>query len=214
MRTGEWLCAVSSCCVLLAILTCASADAQPADPDPVRAHAIASLEGGLPPLETVPVASVPRINAAALAADALQTRRGTGPLRVASVARTNISAFRAQGVVDESQVGDGDPQLTWRLRVAAPGAASIGLGFTRYQMPRGGGSSSLPRTTRMSSGPSRMRTMRTTGSSGSRVYRERRLSSRSPSRRTSWRTSRWRSAPSKGASWIPRTMPCLIVRLT
>ena len=134
MRTGEWLCTVSSCCVLL---TCASAAAQPAGPDPVRAHDIASLEGGLPPLETVPVASVPGINAAALSADALQTR-GTGPLRVASVVRTNISAFRSRGVVDESQVGDGDPQLTWRLRVAAAGATSIGVGFTRYQMPPGG----------------------------------------------------------------------------
>ena len=41
-------------------------------------------------------------------------------------------------MVDESQVGDGDPQLTWRLRVAAAGATSIGVGFTRYQMPPGG----------------------------------------------------------------------------
>ena len=136
MRTGEWLCTVSSCCVML---TCATAAAQPAGPHPVRAHDIASLEGGLPPLETVPVASVPGINAATLATDARgQTRRGTGPLRVASVVRTNISAFRAQGVVDESQVGDADPQLTWRLRVAAPGATSIGVGFTRYHMPPGG----------------------------------------------------------------------------
>ena len=138
MRTGEWLCTVSGCCVILTILTCASAAAQPAGPDPVRALDIASLEGGLPPLETVPVASVPSISAAELAADALQTRRGTGPLRVASVVRTNISAFRAQGVTDESQVGDGDPQLTWRLRFVAPGATSIGVGFTRYHMPPGG----------------------------------------------------------------------------
>ena len=135
MRTREWLCIVGSCCLLL---ICTSAAAQPAGPHPLRAHDIASLEGGLPPLETVPVASVPGINAAALAADALRTRRGTGPLRVASVVRTNISAFRAQGVVDESQVGDAARQLTWRLRVAAPGATSIGVGFTRYQMPPGG----------------------------------------------------------------------------
>ena len=134
MKTGTWFCTAAGCCL---ILTCASAAAQPAGPDPVRAHDIASLEDGLPPLVTVPVVTVPSIDSAALAADARETR-GSGPLRVASVVRTNISAFRSQGVVDESQVDDGDPRLTWRLRVAAPGATSIGVGFTRYQMPPGG----------------------------------------------------------------------------
>ena len=137
MRTGEWLCTVSGCCVILTILTCASAIAQPAGPDPVRAHDIASLEGGLPPLETVPFAPVPAINAATLAGEALGAR-GEGPLAVASVHRTNISAFRAPGIVDESQADDDDRRLTWRLRFSAAGATSIGVGFTRYQMPPGG----------------------------------------------------------------------------
>ena len=135
MRIASWSRVIGSCVI---ILQSVSAAAQPEGPEPVRALGLASLDGGLRALEFVPVVGVPRIDAAALAADALEDR-DFGPLIVASVFRTNVAVFSdGWGVVEESQATDDDQLLTWRLRIAAAGARSVGLGFTRYHMPPGG----------------------------------------------------------------------------
>lgn len=135
MRFGTCLRLVLTCCV---VLQCASATAQPGAPEPVRAYGLASLDGGLSPLESVPVLPVPGINAAALAAAALEGPT-FGPLPVASVFRTTIVTFSdAWGLVEEWLDTDGARMLTWRLRIAPAGATSVGLGFTRYYMPPGG----------------------------------------------------------------------------
>ena len=93
--------------------------------------ASASLARDLPPLSEVALLAVPGVGA--VEAQANVESRGE-PLRFAS--RYAVSAIPS---ASGSWVrASGDAASVWRLRVSAPGAVSLNLGFDRYRMPAGG----------------------------------------------------------------------------
>lgn len=89
--------------------------------------------GSVSGLETVEQVVLPKVDLEAVA------RQDETLVRLGHVPRF---AFAQRTRIDPASHGQwerqGDGVLLWRLRLTSPGALSLGLGFTRYQMPTGG----------------------------------------------------------------------------
>jgi lysyl endopeptidase len=85
------------------------------------------------PLDQVPVVTMPAVDVEALMAeDVVRYEQGLPP-RFAQPIPVQITP--AGYGIWETQT---DGTRLWRLRISSPGAVSLNLGFTRYQMPLGG----------------------------------------------------------------------------
>jgi hypothetical protein len=80
----------------------------------------------------VPTTVMPAIDVEALLAEDAQ--RGPFPLKYGEVIETDVGIDSA-GVWEEVPA---DGSLVWRARIAAPGAFSLGIVFTEYDIPAGG----------------------------------------------------------------------------
>ncbi len=93
----------------------------------------AALTHPLRPLAEVPRHAAPAPDLAALAAEDAQRERDGLPPRFALPSATSLTP-EADGAWEPL-----DAQwLVWRLRIGAPGAVSLNLGFTRFRLPKGG----------------------------------------------------------------------------
>ncbi len=93
----------------------------------------AALTHTLRPLAEVPRHEAPTPDLPALAADDARRERDGLPPRFAVPSATALTPDNA-GVWEPL---DAQRQL-WRLRIAAPGAVSLNLGFTQFRLPKGG----------------------------------------------------------------------------
>ncbi len=121
--------------VLLALLALSVISAAaPALAAPASIDALpAALTHTLRPLSGVPRHEAPTPDLPALAADDARRERDGLPPRFAVPSATALTPDNA-GVWEPL---DAQHQL-WRLRIAAPGAVSLNLGFTQFRLPRGG----------------------------------------------------------------------------
>jgi hypothetical protein len=121
--------------VLLALLALSVISA--AAPAPAASASIdalpAALTHTLRPLTEVPRHEAPTPDLPALAADDARRERDGLPPRFALPSAVTLTPDNA-GAWEPL---DAQRQL-WRLRIAAPGAVSLNLGFTQFRLPRGG----------------------------------------------------------------------------
>jgi len=108
-----------------------SGPARPADAE--RAAAPAGWKPGVLALDDVQVFAVPEFDRAALIAEDFDRRSEGLPPRYAVPVAVRITPF-THGTLEAL----GPESLLWRLRIRAPGAQSLNLGFTRYVMPADG----------------------------------------------------------------------------
>lgn len=93
----------------------------------------AELTQGAQPLGQVPVIQMPPVSVQTLRQEDVQRRQEGKPPRFAQPIEVTISPA-TDGLWEQPAP---DTRL-WRLRIAAPGAVSLNLGFSRYVMPPGG----------------------------------------------------------------------------
>ncbi|MCP3904860.1 MAG: hypothetical protein GY715_14635 [Planctomycetes bacterium] len=103
-----------------------------APPPTIPPDAAASRHEALP-LAEIPLLTMPRIDFAAVAEEDLERRELELPPRYAIPHRVTVKP-----ATDGTWERIGKEGWLWRLRVAAPDATSINLGFSRYVMPPDG----------------------------------------------------------------------------
>jgi len=84
-------------------------------------------------LSQVEALRLPELDRGALAREDLERARTALPPRFAVPTEVRVTPF-THGTLEAA----GPEALLWRLRIEAPGATSLNLGFSRYHMPAGG----------------------------------------------------------------------------
>jgi|GEM_PF-892364 len=100
---------------------------------PASAPPPPELAQGGQPLGAVPQVSMPAVDVEALLAEDWQRMADGLPTRFAQPMAVRLDPGNSGAW---ERLADG--AWLWRLRIAAPGALSLNLGFTTYQMPEGG----------------------------------------------------------------------------